>query len=135
VQSVALDVRQIVAFVIGHEIVVVPSGRVVGSSKTSRPFSTRARRGLIRLRYDFHGHPASAPSRSRVTSDWRSEDEMVPDVSFSLEGSRRDASARAWAPDAISGWIRCWQRSMRQEMHRTAARHVIESGDDTAALI
>ena len=33
---------------------VVPSGRVVGSSRTSRPFSTRARRGLIRLLYGFH---------------------------------------------------------------------------------
>ena len=36
------------------ESMVVPSGRVVGSSRTSRPFSTRARRGPIRLLYGFH---------------------------------------------------------------------------------
>jgi hypothetical protein len=31
----------------------VPSGSVVGSSRTRRPFSTRARRGLMRLLYGF----------------------------------------------------------------------------------
>ena len=40
--------------------ITVPSGSVVGSSKTSRPFSTRARRGLMRLLYGDPSAPASA---------------------------------------------------------------------------
>src|SRR5205814_5901944 len=36
----------------------VPSGRVVGSSRMRRPFSTRARRGLMRLLYGFPPWPA-----------------------------------------------------------------------------
>jgi hypothetical protein len=37
----------------------VPSGRVVGSSRTSRPFSTRARRPHMSLLYGFPKCPAS----------------------------------------------------------------------------
>src|SRR5438094_8520604 len=37
----------------------VPSGKVVASSRTSRPFWTRARRGLIQLLYGFPKRPAS----------------------------------------------------------------------------
>jgi hypothetical protein len=41
----------------------VPSGNVVGSSSTSRPFSTRARSGLIRQLYGFLMRPASVTMR------------------------------------------------------------------------
>ena len=37
----------------------VPSGSVVGSSSTSLPFSTRARRGLMALLYGFPKRPAT----------------------------------------------------------------------------
>lgn len=47
---------------------IVPSGRVVGSSKTSRPFSTRARRGLMWLLYGFLGCSASV-QRSRCAAE------------------------------------------------------------------
>jgi hypothetical protein len=68
VQSAALVVREVVTLVVCDESTTVPSGRVVGSSRTSRPFSTRARRGLIGLPYDFSGGSASArpPSGPRV---------------------------------------------------------------------
>ena len=40
----------------------MPSGRVVGSSRTRRPFSTRARREFMRLLYGFSPRPASRPT-------------------------------------------------------------------------
>ena len=41
----------------------VPSGRVVGSSRTSRPCRTCARRGLMWILYGFPGRPASVTRR------------------------------------------------------------------------
>jgi hypothetical protein len=43
----------------------VPSGKVVGSSRTRRPFSTRARRGPIWLLYGIPGCSASHWQRRR----------------------------------------------------------------------
>ena len=46
----------------------VPSGKVVGSSRTRRPFSTRARRGLIGPLYGIPSFPSSLPTRRKA--DW-----------------------------------------------------------------
>src|SRR5579864_2377312 len=51
----------------------VPSGRVVGSSRTSRPFSTRARRPLICLLYGFPWCPASVRASRGSPSIWRAK--------------------------------------------------------------
>jgi hypothetical protein len=53
VECAALDVGEIIAFVIGHEVDDGPFGQgrrlVEDQSRTKRPFSTWARRGLMCL--------------------------------------------------------------------------------------
>jgi hypothetical protein len=46
----------------------VPSGKVVGSSRTSRPFSTRARKPLLCLQYGFPRYAASVNAARRSPS-------------------------------------------------------------------
>jgi hypothetical protein len=76
VQSAALDVRQIVTFVIGHEIDGRPfrqGGRLIeDQSPVLDACSKRAHMVTVRLSLT----PGKRSGRSRVTSDWRSENEI-----------------------------------------------------------
>lgn len=68
----------------------VPSGNVVGSSRMRRPFSTRARRGLMRLLYGDRRRPASAQSGGRNASICLSQEAIW----FQMAGGR-DATSRS----------------------------------------
>ena len=75
-QSAALLVRQIVTLVIGHEIDGRPfrqGGRLIeDQSPVLDACSKRAHTATVRLSLT----PGKRSGRSRVTSDWRSEDEI-----------------------------------------------------------
>lgn len=69
----------------------VPSGSVVGSSRMRRPFSTRARRGLMRLLYGVRGRRAS------IQAAWRKASSCLSHAAiwFQLAGIRDAISLAA----------------------------------------
>jgi hypothetical protein len=83
----------------------VPSGRVVGSSRMRRPFSTRARRGLMRLLYGFPPWPARTHAGCRKLSICLSQATIwfqlagIGDASLRSEARRR-LSAEAQSAEA-----------------------------------
>jgi hypothetical protein len=72
----------------------VPSGKAVGSSRTRRPFSTRARSGLMRLLYGFPAIPRKRSSCPTEPVDLLKPDgDLVPTAWNWGRHSRRSANS------------------------------------------
>ena len=76
----------------------VPSGNVVGSSRMRRPFSTRARSGLMRLLYGDRRRPASAQAGRTQRLDLLEPGGNL----FQLAGGRDATSARVFIGKSIT---------------------------------
>ena len=67
--TVAGLAHQIIALVIDDQIKLAPFRSAVGSSRCSRPFSTRARNAVISLRYGFDRGIGKPTADGRVLCD------------------------------------------------------------------
>jgi hypothetical protein len=88
----------------------VPSGKVVGSSRTSRPFSTRARKPLMCLLYGFPSYPASVNAVTESVEFAETRDDLVPTGGH--WGTSR-LLVRTWTPDRLSILCNSAQRLVR----------------------
>jgi hypothetical protein len=121
VQSAALNVRQIVTLVIGHQIDGRPfrqGGRLIeDQSPVLDARSKRAHAATVRLSLT----PGKRSGRSGVTSDWRSEDEIRFPTSVLEASSESQGTLRVQPGDEHSPCPECLQNAGRTERNREDA--------------
>ena len=128
-QSAALDVRQIVTFVIGHEIDGRPfrqGGRLIkDQSPVLDACSKRAHPVTVRLSLT----PGKRSGRSCVTSDWRSEDGIWFPTSVLEASQESQGTVRAQPGNQQSLCPKCLQNAGRTERNREDASGLARSAN------